>query len=88
MWCDVCKKRKLGENTGNRGCKKRTECREAKTDTSARARSSSQDSNLEPPKRKPEKSPDKKSKSKKSHIAGGSEADDDLGSASEADVFA
>ena len=70
-WCDLCKKKKLGENTENRSCKKRQDCSEQKSEAGKKPLSSSTESS----KRKPEKSPDDKSKSKKVH-AGGDESTD------------
>ena len=63
VWCDTCKKKKLGENTGNRSCKKRLECKETKQDSDT-------------VKRKPDKSPDEKQKAKKSNNTD-SEVDDE-----------
>ena len=70
------------------GCKKWIECKDSKTESTSRIRSSSQDVAHENSKRKPEKSPDEKSVKKKSHIAGDGEVGEDLDSASDTDAFA
>ena len=66
-WCDVCKKKKLGETTGNRGCKKRQECSESKEQDNKRRTGSV--SALDPVKRKAfERSPEHLLASKKSNV--------------------